>query len=143
MLKCLDCRRRTNLFQRFAAFLLFTQTLGLVASPVTDLRVMSFNIWVNGGTSLTRCIDAIRTSGADIVGLQECNAVTARTIATNLGFYYLGVNDVSIVSRYPILNTISSGGGSGVAVELSAGQVGYLFNCHLTAYPYGLYSIRE
>jgi len=104
---------------------------------------MSFNIWVNGGTSLTRCIEAIRTSGADIVGLQECNAATARSIATNLGFHYLGVPDVSIVSRYPILHAISTGGGSGVAMELSPGQVAYLFNCHLAPYPYGPYSIRE
>jgi endonuclease/exonuclease/phosphatase family metal-dependent hydrolase len=115
----------------------------LPAAPVTDLRVMSFNIWVNGGTSLTRCVDAIRTTDADIVGLQECNATTARTIATNLGFHYLGVSDVSIVSRYPIRNVISTGGGSAVAIDLSPGQVVYLFNCHLAPYPYGPYSIRE
>lgn len=113
------------------------------AGAVTNVKVMSFNIWVNGGTSLTRCIEAIRTSGADIVGLQECNAATAATIGNNLGFYYLGVSDVSIVSRYPIVNTISVGGGSGVAIELSPGQLVYLFNCHLTAYPYGPYSMRE
>ncbi len=104
---------------------------------------MSFNIWVNGGTSLTRCIDAIRTSGADIVGLQECGATTARTIADSLVFHHLGVGDVSIVSRYPIRNTISTGGGSAVAIELSPGQLVYLFNCHLAPYPYGPYSIRE
>jgi len=126
-----------------ALLLLLGAALGAAASPVTDLRVMSFNIWVNGGTSLTRCIDAIRTSGADIVGLQECNAATARTIATNLGFYYLGIPDVSIVSRYPILHSISTGGGSAVAIELSPAQVVYLFNCHLAPYPYGPYSIRE
>jgi endonuclease/exonuclease/phosphatase family metal-dependent hydrolase len=142
MSQLLDCLR-TNLCLGLGAFLLLVQTTPGLAAPVTDLRVMSFNIWVNGGTSLTRCIDAIRTSGADIVGLQECNAVTARNIATNLGFYYLGVNDVSIVSRYPIVNTISTGGGSGVAIELSAGQIVYFFNCHLAAYPYGPYSIRE
>lgn len=122
---------------------LLLSAFSAAAAPVTDLRVMSFNIWVNGGTSLTRCVDAIRTTGADIVGLQECNAATARTIATNLGFHYLGVADVSIVSRYPILHSISTGGGSAVAVELSSGQVVYLFNCHLAPYPYGPYSIRE
>jgi hypothetical protein len=114
-----------------------------VGAAVTDLRVMSFNIWVNGGASLNRCIQAIRDSNADIVGLQECNAATAQTIATNLGFYHLGVADVSIVSRYRIVNTIPTGGGSAVAIELSPGQVVYLFNCHLAAYPYGPYSIRE
>ena len=113
------------------------------AQTITNLRVMSFNIWVNGGTSLPRCIDAIRTSGADIGGLQECSATTARTIATNLGFYYLGVSDVSVVSRFPIVNTIPTGGGSAVAIELSPGQNAYLFNCHLAPDPYGPYSIRQ
>jgi endonuclease/exonuclease/phosphatase family metal-dependent hydrolase len=113
------------------------------AAAVTNLTVMSFNIWVNGGTSLPKCIEAIRTSGADLVGLQECNAATAQNIGTNLGFYYLGTGDASIVSRYPIANIIPSGGGSGVAVELSPSQRVYLFNCHLPAYPYGPYSIRD
>jgi endonuclease/exonuclease/phosphatase family metal-dependent hydrolase len=130
----------TRLLARFG-FLLFAFSVS--ADPVSDLRVMSFNIWVNGGTSLARCVDAIRTTGADIVGLQECNAATARTIATNLGFHYLGVPDVSIVSRYPIRHAISTGGGSAVAIDLSPGQVVYLFNCHLAPYPYGPYSIRE
>ena len=126
-----------------ACLALFVASSPAPAPTITNLRVMSFNIWVNGGTSLPRCIDAIRTSGADIVGLQECNATTARIIATNLGFYYLGVNDVSIVSRFPIVNTIPTGGGSAVAIELSPGQNVYLFNCHLAPYPYGPYSIRE
>src|SRR4051794_22673306 len=99
--------------------LLVFPTCCLADTAVTNVKVMSFNIWVNGGTSLTRCIDAIRTSGADIVGLQECNAVTALNIATNLDFFYLGVNDISIVSRYPIVNTIATGGGSAVAIQLS------------------------
>jgi len=54
-------------------------------AAVTQLKVMSFNIWVNGGLSLSNCIEAIRGAGADIVGLQECNAATAQTIATRLG----------------------------------------------------------
>jgi endonuclease/exonuclease/phosphatase family metal-dependent hydrolase len=139
---------RPDFMKSFVAILVWWLALLIPSWPapaqtVTNLHVMSFNIWVNGGTSLPACIDAIRTSGADIVGLQECNATTARIIATNLGFYYLGVTDVSIVSRFPIVNTIPTGGGSAVAIELSPGQNVYLFNCHLTAYPYGPYSIRE
>src|SRR5206468_312821 len=131
----------SNSFWRLL-LLIVAPTFCFADGAVTNVKVMSFNIWVNGGTSLTRCIDAIRTSGADIVGLQECNAATALTIATNLGFYRLGVNDISIVSRYPIVNTIATGGGSAVAIQLSPEQLVYLFNCHLTAYPYGPYDMR-
>src|SRR5688500_17237800 len=103
-----DKASRMMLF-RLLLLLLLTQGFSdRAVAAVTDLRVMSFNIWVNGGTSLNRCIQAIRDSGADVVGLQECSASTARTIATNLGFFHLGVADVSIVSRYPIVNTIST-----------------------------------
>src|SRR5678815_5050369 len=56
------------------------------AAPVTQLNVMSFNVWVQGGLSLSNCIEVIRTTSADIVGLQECNATTAQTIASRLGY---------------------------------------------------------
>jgi len=115
----------------------------LSAASVAELKVMSFNIWVQGGRSLTRCIDAIRNSDADVVGLQECNAATAQAIATSLGWHAFGAADTSIVSRYPIRASIPSGGGSGVSVELAPGQLVYIFNCHLPAYPYGPYTMRE
>jgi len=121
----------------------------LIANPAragempVDLRVMSFNIWVNGGNSLTRCIEAIQLADADIVGLQECNAATAQTIATSLGYQHLGVNDVSIVSRFPITQVLPANGGSGVTIQIGPGHFVHLFNCHLTAYPYGPYSLND
>ena len=104
---------------------------------------MSFNIWVNGGSSLNNCIEAIRRANADIVGLQECNATTAQTIATALGYHVLGANDDSIVSRYPILNSLTIGNSRGVTVEIRPGQRVHLFDCHLTAYPYGPYDYKN
>src|SRR5690349_21842414 len=87
-------RRAQKLRQRLSHSLiaLFALWLGLSvvnAAPVTQLKVLSFNIWVQGGLSLSNCIEVIRTSEADIVGLQECNQSTAQIIATNLGFYVL------------------------------------------------------
>ena len=90
---------------KYTALLLLATTSLSSATPVTQIKVMSFNIWVSGGDSLSQCIDAINTSGADLVGLQECNAATAQTIATSLGFYVLPAGDCSIVSRYPILSS--------------------------------------
>ena len=113
------------------------------AAGLTNLTVMSFNIWVNGGSSLTRCIEAIRRANADLVGLQECNATTAQTIATQLGYHVLGANDDSIVSRYPIVNSLITGNSRGVTVEVSPGQRVHLFDCHLTAYPYGPYDLKN
>ena len=115
----------------------------LRAAPVTQLKILSFNIWVQGGLSLSNCIEVIRTSGADIVGLQECNAATAHVIATNLGVYFLPATDCSIVSRYPILSSYVVGYSYGATVELSAGQRVNLFDCHLTSDPYGPYDLKN
>jgi endonuclease/exonuclease/phosphatase family metal-dependent hydrolase len=116
---------------------------GANAAPVIELKILSFNIWVNGGRSLSNCIEVIRTTGADIVGLQECNAPTAQTIASNLGFYAATDSDASIVSRFRILTNIAASGGRGVIIELAPGRRAHFFNCHLTAYPYGPYDLRD
>jgi endonuclease/exonuclease/phosphatase family metal-dependent hydrolase len=137
---------KTNLFPRatpITALLWFTLSATLpAAQPVTPLKVMSFNIWVQGGLSLSNCIEVIRSSGADIVGLQECNGSTAQTIATRLGFSVQPDGDSSIVSRYPIVASIPTTGGRGVTIQLAPGQRVHFFNCHLAAYPYGPYDLK-
>src|SRR5688572_11192364 len=101
------------------SMLLLAVALAIRASPpVTQLKVMSFNIWVQGGLSLSNCIEVIRTSGADIVGLQECNAATAQTIAMRLGFVVQADASYSIVSRYPIVASIPTSGGRGATIQL-------------------------
>ncbi len=123
---------------------LFSSPATLPAASVTQLKVLSFNIWVQGGLSLSNCIEIIRTTGADIVGLQECNQTTAQTIATSLGFYVLLADDCSVVSRFPILSSyVVSSRGAGVTVQLSPGQRAHLFNCHLVPFPYGPYSLHD
>jgi GNAT superfamily N-acetyltransferase/endonuclease/exonuclease/phosphatase family metal-dependent hydrolase len=116
---------------------------GAKAAPVIELKILSFNIWVNGGRSLSNCVEVIRTAGADIVGLQECNAATAQTIASNLGFYAASDSDASIVSRFRILTNIPSSGGRGLTIELAPGRRAHFFNCHLAAYPYGPYHLHD
>lgn len=120
----------------------FVGSLG--AAPVTQLKVLSFNIWVQGGLSLSNCIEVIRTTGADVVGLQECNQATAQAIATNLGFYVLPAADCPIVSRYPITaSPINTTRGVGATIQLSPGQRAHLFNCHLVPFPYGPYDLHN
>jgi endonuclease/exonuclease/phosphatase family metal-dependent hydrolase len=125
------------------SLLVFAASFSLTAAPVTQLTVMSFNIWVNGQAGLNQCIAAIRTSGADLVGLQECNAATAHTIATNLGFHLVSADDCPIVSRFPIVSSQVISYSRGVTVQLSPGQRAHLFNTHLTAYPYGPYDFKK
>jgi endonuclease/exonuclease/phosphatase family metal-dependent hydrolase len=127
----------------FASLLWLASSLSLTAAPVTQLKVLTFNIWKQGGLSLSNCMEVIRSTGADLVGLQECNDTTARTIATNLGFYVLPVGDSSIVSRFPIVATYIAGNSSGVTVQLSPNQRAHFFNCHPPAYPYGPYDLQS
>ena len=139
--------RLAHFLKSLQALLALLTLLGLVnganAAPVTELKILSFNIWVNGGRSLSNCIEVIRTAGADIVGLQECNGATAQNIASDLGFYVATDNGSSIVSRFRILTNIVASGGRGVTIELTPGQRVHFFNCHLTAYPYGPYGLRR
>lgn len=142
--------KRTSSFLHLKAKTLLALLLALalpgalLAAPVTQLKVLSFNIWVQGGLSLSNCIEVIRTSGADIVGLQECNATTAQTIATGLGFYVLPAAGCPIVSRYPILTSpLNTGRSVGATIQLGPNQRVHLFNCHLAAYPYGPYDLKN
>jgi len=128
----------------FALLLILTPVNSLRAAPVTQLKVLSFNIWVQGGLSLSNCIEVIRASDADLVGLQECNQTTAQAIATSLGFYVLPAADCPIVSRYPILSSpINTQRGVGGTIQLSPGQHVHLFNCHLVPFPYGPYDLKN
>jgi endonuclease/exonuclease/phosphatase (EEP) superfamily protein YafD len=107
---------------------------------------MSFNVLAAGQRGLTNVAEAIRRSGADVVGLQEIASSPAAItqLATNLGFDHLP--GVSILSRYPILGTTVPGTSdvqNGVTVEVSPGQRVHLFNCHLAPYPYGPYYLRD
>jgi endonuclease/exonuclease/phosphatase family metal-dependent hydrolase len=135
----------TVLFLRLglATLLAISFTGRLPAAPVTQLKVMSFNIWVSGSSGLTQCVAAIRASGADLVGLQECNAAAAQMIATNLGFHLVSADGCPIVSRYPIVASNSITYSRRATVELSPGQRVHFFNTHLTAYPYGPYDLKH
>lgn len=116
------------------------------AQPITNLSVMSFNVLVSGQRGLTNIAEAIRRSGADVIGLQEIAGSPAAItlLATNLGFHRLP--GISVISRYPILGPAVPGAGevqNGVTIELSPGQRVHLFNCHLAPFPYGPYYIRD
>ncbi len=143
-----DMKQSTKLTSRLTrtwgvAALLLTLLPTARAEPLMQVKVMSFNIWVQGAHGLSNVVEAIRTSGADLVGLQECNATTAQTIATGLGFHVLPASGCSIVSRYPIVDSQTIGSSTRITVEPHPGQRLHLFNCHLPAYPYGPYDLKN
>lgn len=78
----------------------------------TELSILSWNIWHGGredGKEVgpARVIEVIKSSGADIVAMQETYG-SGEHIAKELGFHFQprGTN-VSIHSRYPIVEDIS------------------------------------
>ena len=135
-----------------AAFLLASNSNGKAARayPVdaireeigaTQIKVMTFNIWIGGGAvDFAKVIDAIKISGADVVGLQEAEG-TAPKIAALLGWAYADER-LQIISKYPMIQP-GDGAGLYTYVQLSPGQVFAMSNIHLPSDPYGPYQINE
>ena len=126
--------------QSVCGVVLVTATIG-VAEAATSLRVMSYNIWVGGANNgpLSRTVGVIQTAQADIVGIQEQGS-NGQAIANALGFYYQSLGgSTAILSRYPISQVLSQG----VKLQLSPLQEAFVYDVHLTPYPYQPYDIRD
>jgi endonuclease/exonuclease/phosphatase family metal-dependent hydrolase len=127
-------------------------------TPTMTLKVLTFNIWYGGeNVSLGAVADIIRTSGADIVGLQE----TDGNLAVLAGMTGLSHYDVrrNILSRYPIFDSgvgerTEPGAGPysmpsldtdavHALVELMPGRVVAMANTHLTSDPYGPQAVKD
>ncbi len=115
---------------------------------------MSFNCWyqfskVNNG--IPKAVAAIKESGADVVGLQECSIETADKLAQALGFHRVksGTGGAQIISRFPIVETFAVTGidaSRAVAAKIRAGDSEgrdfIFYNIHLDAGHYGPYAAR-
>jgi len=128
------------------------------AAPETtvSLRVMTLNIFYGGdeidlhtgswchrkaGCPETRAqvVEAIRASGADIVGLEEGEHSTT-VIADALGWY--ASERTQVISRYPIIDPPGANG-IYVYVDVAPGRIVAIANVHLPSDPYGPYAIRD
>ena len=98
--------------------------------PVSRLNLMAWNIWHGGrrhGREIgpQQVIDFIKETGTDIVMMQETYGSGA-LIADALGYYfYLASSNISVMSKYPILETwtVYDAFRCGVTtIELSMGQ---------------------
>jgi exodeoxyribonuclease-3 len=98
------------------------------------LKVLSFNIKFDGISGIGQVEKLIRTTGADLVGLQESNTAT-RLLAKKLGMHYLQQDKrTALLSRFPFEKTTDKRYGVQVALE-NGQKVGFL-NAHLTSFPY-------
>lgn len=109
------------------------------SGPVT-LRIMSFNIeWGGAHVRFASVAEAIRTAGADVVGVQEPEGNLER-LARDLGWYFNRRNH--IVSRYPLIDP-PGGDGRFLFVEVAPARMVAMANVHLPSDPYGPYWLRE
>ena len=64
----------------------------------------------------------------------------APALAAALGFFYQNIGgSTAVLSRYPIADSVNQG----VKLQLSPTQQAYVFNVHLTPFPYQPYDIRD
>jgi endonuclease/exonuclease/phosphatase family metal-dependent hydrolase len=109
-------------------------------APSVGLRVMSFNIeWGGTHVRFESVVDAIRASGADIVGVQEAEGNLQR-LAADLGWSY----DLRsyVVSRYRVIDPPGADGRYAY-VEIRPGQAVAIANVHLPSDPYGPEWVKE
>ena len=110
------------------------------AAETTSVRVMTFNIeWGGTHVSFDNVVDAIRQSGADVVGVQEAEG-NLEMLAERLGWHYDRRNYV--VSRFPLIDPPDADGRY-VLVEVEPGSVFTLSNLHLPSNPYGPDLVRD
>ncbi len=101
---------------------------------------MSFNIeWGGAKISFENVVEAIRRSGADIVGIQEAEGNLQR-LAGELGWNFDLHNYV--ISRYPLIAPAGSDGRY-VYAEVEPGRIVAIANVHLPSDPYGPDAVRD
>ncbi len=119
----------------------FASMTAIEAQALDTLRVMTYNILLGGATygPLSRTVGVIQAAQADVIGIQEVRG-SGQALANALGFYYHSFDaDVAIISRYPITQVLDQG----VRLHVSSTQDAFLFNVHLTPFPYQPYDIRD
>ena len=99
----------------------------------TTLKVLTLNTYFDARAGVDKMVDLIKTTGADLVGLQEVNLST-KELATKLGMNFVQQDKrTGILSRYPIGPLTANK--YGVAVTLPDGQKVGFFNAHTTSFP--------
>jgi endonuclease/exonuclease/phosphatase family metal-dependent hydrolase len=128
--------------KRVAALSAVVGALALAPAASADrLTVMTFNVWYGGvQVELDRVGQAIRASGADVVGVQEPEG-NLRRIADAAGMSYVD-ETLHVISRHPIFAARRGGLRFGY-VAVAPGKVVAISNVHLPSSPYGPELVRD
>lgn len=121
--------------KRVTRLVLFLFPQLLLAANLVPVSIMTFNI-ENGGTqvSFSKVVEAIKRSGADVVGLQEPWGNSTR-LAKELGWKYCNPAQ-HIISRFPLYET-SDSHNYYTLIEVDAGRFIAMSNVHLLNEAYG------
>ena len=110
------------------------------APAAAELRVMAFNVeWGGTHVSFDNVVEAIRSSGADVVAVSEAEGNSGR-IAAALGWHHDDRH--YLVSRFPIVDP-PEGNGLYAYVEVAPGRVVAVAHAHLPSDPYGPDLVRD
>ncbi|GMU51483.1 MAG: hypothetical protein AMXMBFR33_06290 [Candidatus Xenobia bacterium] len=103
------------------------------------VKVLTLNVWHDSKEGVDQVAELIRTSGADIVGLQE-SSKNSPVLAEKLKFNHFQQGETTaILSRFPIER--ATPGKHGVVVELPSGKRLGVGNLHLNHQPYQPYQL--
>jgi exonuclease III len=103
-----------------------------------QIKVLTFNIRLDGEMGLAGIIDVIRKSKADVVGLQESEQ-NAGKIAKELGFNCTHHGDTTLLTRFKIEGETPNG--SGIITQTDSGSKFAFFDEHLFYKPYQPYQL--
>lgn len=103
-------------------------------APGTLLKVLTLNTYFDSNSGLEGIENLIKTTKADLVGLQEVNQSTP-ILAEKLGMHYVQQDKrTALLSRFPIKEVTPEK--YGVKIELDNGKEIGFFNVHATSFPF-------
>ncbi|KAK3180066.1 hypothetical protein K4F52_008558 [Lecanicillium sp. MT-2017a] len=111
---------------------------------VTDLSLLTFNMWV-GGTQVNdyfrKQVRFLVETNMDVVGFQETvDGKASGRLARALGWEIHSSGDRSVMSRYPIVETFDADASTGARIALDGDKSQIIFwSSHLAYTPYGPY----
>lgn len=114
----------------------------------SELRVMSWNLWLGGSRvddHRAKQVKAVLEAGADVVGLQETGGAAAQELAEALGWYHHRAGEnLGVISRHPITARFGDPGvgfygAAGVRIRVGGGREVDVWTAHLHYTPYGPY----